>query len=285
MTSYAYQRSDAPREGFTLVELLVVIAIIGILSSAALVAVVAARKFVSGATARVRLDDIAQAVEMYKQKYGEYPPDCTATDAEIRSHVLKRWKNALKSGVFNRKDADGNVLMFKIVRDNYAKGDGYPLLFWLAGPDGEGFGLDDADPFCIDPDGPREEPMIELTYDSDPDGSGGGNYNDEGFMYKGMPIVYFRAHAKSGYDGKDYHSHGRGEAAPYMNGGVWYNSDSFQLILPGEDGLFGDDPYGDDEHHGDYVARDLKDSSTFTTADRDNITNFSNGATIGDDIE
>ena len=68
------------RAGFTLVELLIVIAIIALLAGITLVALQSARLFVGASTARHRLDDLSQALEIYKQKYGEYPPDC-CTDA------------------------------------------------------------------------------------------------------------------------------------------------------------------------------------------------------------
>ena len=260
------------RAGFTLVELLIVIAIIALLAGITLVALQSARLFVGASTARQRLDDVSQALEIYKQKYGEYPPDCCATDAEIQRHILKRWPNALKGG---------NVsAMVAIARDQMNKGPGWALLFWLAGMDGEGF-LADAkepivDPSTIAPDEPREEPVLELSYDSD--GTGNGNYNEAaGLMFKGNPIIYFRADAKTGYEGK--HSH-ENEAAPYMKDGAWYNPDSFQLIYSGDDGVFGecleDVPGG---------VKDLGDPATITPADKDNVTNFTDGATIESAID
>ena len=264
--------------GFTLVELLIVIAIIALLAGVTLVALRSARVFVGASTARQRLDDLSQALEIYKQKYGEYPPDCCATDAEIQRHILKRWPNALKGG---------NVsAMVAIARDQMEKGPGWALLFWLAGMDAEGF-LADAkepivDPATIAPDEPREEPVLELSYDSD--GTGNGNWNDSGLMFKGNPIIYFRADPKTGYDGKDFHV-GGAEAAPYMKNGQWYMPDSFQLIYSGDDGDFGSDPFGDEEHGGPYVAKDVNDSSTITPADKDNVTNFTGGATIESEID
>lgn len=259
--------------GFTLVELLIVIAIIALLAGVTLVALRSARVFVGASTARQRLDDLSQALEIYKQKYGEYPPDCCATDAEIQRHILKRWPNALKGG---------NVsAMVAIARDQMEKGPGWALLFWLAGMDAEGF-LADAkepivDPATIAPDEPREEPVLELSFDSD--GTGNGNYNEDGLMFKGNPIIYFRADAKTGYDGKDFHVDGT-EAAPYMKNGAWYNPDSFQLIYSGEDGDFGDCPFDGGHDEGAYVAKDLGDPATITPADKDNVTNFTDGATI-----
>ena len=266
--------------GFTLVELLIVIAIIALLAGVTLVALRSARVFVGASTARQRLDDLSQALEIYKQKYGEYPPDCCATDAEIQRHILKRWPNALKSGKL--KGDDG---MVTIAREQMEKGPGWALLFWLAGMDAEGFLADPKEPIARGPfadDEPREEPVLELSYDSE--GTGNGNWNDSGLMFNGNPIIYFRADPKTGYDGKDFHV-GGAEAAPYMKNGQWYMPDSFQLIYSGDDGDFGSDPFGDEEHSGSYVAKDVNDSSTITPADKDNVTNFTGGATIESEID
>lgn len=273
-------RANIPsnRAGFTLVELLIVIAIVGLLAGLSLVAMRAARSYVGASSARQRLDDISQCLEIYKQKFGEYPPDCTASDADIQRHILKRWPKALKAG--NVGD------MVAVAREQMEKGPGWALLFWLAGMDGEGFLADQeepiVDPATIGPDEPRETPIIELSYDSD--GTGGGNYNDSGLMFKGNPIIYFRSEGKRGYDGKDFHVDGA-VAAPYMNHGEWCKPDSFQLIYSGEDGDFGTDPFGDHDHHGDYEPRDLSDPDSITQADKDNITNFTDGATIESAVE
>lgn len=270
---------DARRGGFTLIEILIVVAIIGLLAGISMVAMRSARSFTGAAVVKQRLDDVAQSLESYKIKYGEYPPDCCATKAEIKRHILKRWPNALKS-----RNVDS---MVDVAYAQTRKGPGYALLFWLAGMDGEGFIQDDknpiADPASISNDEPREQPIIELQYDSD--GAGGGNYNESGIMFQGNPIIYFRADKKEGYHHKDLHYAGS-VAAPYMKNGEWYNPDSFQLIYPGADGNFGSqDPCDDDaeeDHDDEHCAhsRDLGNSATVSAEDKDNITNFTSGATI-----
>ena len=118
-------RANIPsnKAGFTLVELLIVIAIIGLLAGVTLVALRSAHLFVGASTARQRLDDISQCLEIYKQKYGEYPPDSSASDADIQRHILKRWPKALKGGKVNQ--------MVAIAREQMDKGPGWALLFWL----------------------------------------------------------------------------------------------------------------------------------------------------------
>jgi len=59
--------------GFTLIELLVVIAIIGLLSSIVLVSMKGVRERARDARRKEDLRQISLAIEMYYQKYGNYP--------------------------------------------------------------------------------------------------------------------------------------------------------------------------------------------------------------------
>ena len=288
--------SSVERGGFTLVEVLVAVAIIALLAGVVLVSLRGARGFAEAALVRNRLDDVSKALEIYKQRYGEYPPDVCASDAQIKRHILKRWPNALKSG---RTDD-----MVAIARQYMDSAPGGTLLFWLAVMDGEGFFADDRDPISIvdsaNEDEPRETPLIELTLDTD--GKNGGNWNpDLGIMCNNMPVIYFRSEGKDAdyYGMKEYPTAKFGDAAPYMNNGRWYNPDSFQLIYPGEDGTFGHCPFEDDDewegdhdhhdHHGEDMgidhARDLKTKNGVELPDHDNITNFTDGATLDSQME
>lgn len=70
--------------GFTLIELMVVIAIMGLLSSVLLVALNSARKKGRDARRLADLRQIATALDMYYDTYGQYPPntdsDCIGWD-------------------------------------------------------------------------------------------------------------------------------------------------------------------------------------------------------------
>lgn len=285
-------------QGFTLIEILVVIVIIGLLASIAFVAFGGARGFFAGATAKARLTDLETALEIYKQKYGEYPPDscacrCCANPASpnydkarniVRRHILKRWPKVLKTGEIDQ--------MVDEVGRRCGDHPGKALLFWIAYHDGEGMAADEQHPFGeydgsgyeIADDEPRETTIMELAFDAD--GTNGGNYNDRlGLMFQNKSIAYFRAE-KGAYDGKRFDVGDEGLAQPYMKNGSWYNADSFQLIFPGEDGLFGEADEHEDEH-GHQHDRDLAggEHSAVSAADRDNVTNFAESGTLEGELE
>lgn len=275
------------RVGFTLIELLIVIVIIGLLAAASMVALGGARGFFRNTTAKMQLDDVSRGLELYKQKFGEYPPDCCATDSEIRRHILKRWPKALKSGNISA--------MIAFARGEMTKTPGSAALFWLAGPGDDagdsgivydGFLSDPTNPFGLNSDGtrmayadiadePTEAPLIELKYDSE---GKDGNYNENGFIFNGQVMGYFRANQKS-YEGKMFCWGDTGDCVPYMKNGRWYNNDSYQLILPGEDGMYGEFE-GHDHEEEEFEIHDVADSETMALEEWDNITNFTEGATL-----
>ena len=76
------------RHGFTIVELLVVITIIGIISGIALAAIGGVLKNSKIAGMKTEISNIEQAIEGYKTKYGDYPPDFSNWDV-VRRHYLK----------------------------------------------------------------------------------------------------------------------------------------------------------------------------------------------------
>src|SRR4051812_13683620 len=65
-----------PRRAFTLVELLVVITIIGILAALITVAAIGALKKAQEAQIKAEINQVATAVDDYKNKYTAYPPNC-----------------------------------------------------------------------------------------------------------------------------------------------------------------------------------------------------------------
>ncbi|MDR3181907.1 MAG: prepilin-type N-terminal cleavage/methylation domain-containing protein, partial [Planctomycetaceae bacterium] len=77
-------------KAFTLVELLVVVVIITLLAVIITAAVAGAMRSAKQARIAIELNQIAIALEQYKNVFGEYPPDMFDDTALVR-HVKKRW--------------------------------------------------------------------------------------------------------------------------------------------------------------------------------------------------
>lgn len=74
-----------PRSAFTLVELLVVITIIGILAALITAAGAGALKRAQQARIKVEIDQLAMAIQTYKDGAGSYPPNCQTDDTTINT--------------------------------------------------------------------------------------------------------------------------------------------------------------------------------------------------------
>jgi prepilin-type N-terminal cleavage/methylation domain-containing protein len=286
--------------GFTLVELLVVVAIIGIL--AALITAAAFRVIATTrvTTTRMKINDIEVALEMYKNKFGEYPPMISDTDA-VNRHIKKRWP----------RYAAGTIPTAALQETFVENGTNHvyykdSLVFWLGGfknSDGKycGFSVDKSNPFSVVENGASalydNEVVIELSTDNvmrdDPTGTDHDHLRVHINMgSKGYPVIYFRGRKGGGqnaYRHKYYEnaSHvrewddGRSWliwqetttceiASPYYKrSGVWHNPETFQLIHPGADGVFGTTASTDR----------ITDGSALSDGDYDNITNLG-GSTI-----
>ena len=98
MTRFNY-RSSVPtgnRSAFTLIELLVVIAIIGILAGLALPALFGAINTAKRGALKLEVDTLADAVEKYRNKFGDYPPDGSNWDI-FKRHLQKAFPQILAS--------------------------------------------------------------------------------------------------------------------------------------------------------------------------------------------
>lgn len=85
-----------PHRAFTLVEVLVVIAIIGLLVGLIVPAVNIARRSVQRAAIVFEVQALSNAVEQYKTKFGDYPPD--GSDRSVfERHFTKAFSNIARS--------------------------------------------------------------------------------------------------------------------------------------------------------------------------------------------
>ncbi|MBO7680453.1 MAG: prepilin-type N-terminal cleavage/methylation domain-containing protein, partial [Thermoguttaceae bacterium] len=305
------------RRGFTLVEILGAILIISILAGLVTVGGRAAMRFFRGVNDKATIDNIAKALELYKNKYGEYPPDGTDM-AAVRRHLLKRDPKNTNIG-----DAEIDAIL------GWAE-QGQLLTYWLCGPDWVAGGRQ-TDTKSLE--------FIDLTpgfKSSSEVGTvhNGINYNISARSLcnaKGYPVVYFKAgkaaktasrpfrssniemrtvgnetiaELELAVDNKEYQSGesfyndvredggsyfseleiGQGKAYglhPYRHQGNnvrWYAPDTYQLILPGEDGLYAPVPLQNPPEDNPYRI-----DPTTAKAELDNVTNFCAGATMAEE--
>jgi len=80
--------------GFTLVELLVAIAIIGVLAAILVPTAYVAFRRAKLAAIKIEVTNLSTAIEQYKQKYGDYPPDGANWDI-IDRHMRKAFPRML----------------------------------------------------------------------------------------------------------------------------------------------------------------------------------------------
>ncbi|MFN5769318.1 MAG: type II secretion system protein, partial [Pirellulaceae bacterium] len=73
MRSTATRR--APRHAFTLVEILVAIGILVLLAAIATPVALNALKSAQASAVKMEVNGLADAIEQYRSKYGDYPPD------------------------------------------------------------------------------------------------------------------------------------------------------------------------------------------------------------------
>ena len=150
MTSNRQMRASRGA-GFTLVEMLVVIVIIGMLAGLTTTVLVSARRSVRNSVVASEEAQLSMALDEYKNRYGEYPPDLSDDEAVLR-HIKKRWPRynvtletfrnhieigcRISSGSYNGPINDGNLNGQHVWNPkSYISS----LVFWLGGlPDANG---------------------------------------------------------------------------------------------------------------------------------------------------
>ncbi|MDR2643296.1 MAG: prepilin-type N-terminal cleavage/methylation domain-containing protein [Planctomycetaceae bacterium] len=264
------KRHKQYRYGFTLVELLVVVAIIGILATlitAAAFRVIATTRVT---TVRMKINEIEMALEMYKSKFGEYPP-MLADEKAVARHIKKRWPRCADTEIPNTNNKDS-------------------LVFWLGGfsnKDGKycGFSVNKTTPFTVNDtnsDAFDNEVFIELSEDKNVREIENKKRIVISMGSKDGPVVYFRGKKGGGANAykndtneiwkETFSSDSYGTASPYYyekseesdKPDKWHNSETFQLIHPGADGKFGKTAQADR----------ITNGSKLDDGDYDNITNL-----------
>jgi prepilin-type N-terminal cleavage/methylation domain-containing protein len=226
-SSFILHPSSFIPRAFTLIEMLTVIVIIGILATLITAAAIRARTAAKNFAVRKEISDLQQALEAYKLKYLEYPPDFATfeplmMDASLinirRQAVLRHLRNGFPRYVENldsrtiaagRAPSDGerwnlfkvDLAVYGLNPDNFDHASA--LVFWLGGLPEQppaagqkwipaGFHADKANPFKAGL--PRTEPFFTFTADRLVPGA----LPNSGFAYtppsiEQAPYVYFRA--------------------------------------------------------------------------------------------
>lgn len=207
----------ARRRGLSLLELVAATTIAAVIAG---VVLTGGMKVVALASNILIVWEIAQlndAVEDFALQFGEPPPDF-----HDQAEVVK-----FMQGHFPQCPPQ-NYPTFA------GQSPASALYFWLAGPNGRGFSTDPTNPFG---NGVRRiGPFIHFADNRLKKKDGVIQYFPPHVTSGGAPYVYFRAGAK-GYQGNC----GYPPARPYRDSetGRWINADSFQILCPGQDGVYG----------------------------------------------
>ncbi len=273
----------APRRAFTLIELMVVILIIAILASLLLVAVQGAMARAKEARTIIEIDQMAQALEAYRAKYGDYPPIGTANGsdnayARVQAHLIR---------AYPRYSPSANV-----INQLAALSPAESLVFWLGGmpiqtANGyalEGFSANVGAPFVPsnigtwNPDSAstfvaqRTTPFF--AFDPRRLVNVGGSATFPEYVPHGgtTPFIYFPSTAY--YPGgviAQWTAPNGSVAVPYrLATGVdgitsnWASPGTFQIIAPGADDSFG----------AAVGTRQFPTGNGYGTDDEDNLVNF-----------
>ena len=130
-------RSRRDRAAFTLTEVLVVITILAILAALSTVGIMRALDTAKQSAIKIELDNIAAALQTYKDTYGSFPPSDLrdpATNVALRSHVARAFPR------YNIGNLEFDLAATGVDTTNFRPDQA--LVFWL-----QGFSPDVTNPF------------------------------------------------------------------------------------------------------------------------------------------
>jgi len=299
--------------GFTLVEMLVVLGIIAILAALLLPAAMGAVTRARNTAIAMEIDQLASAIEAYKQDKGDYPPNFRNEQVFLR-HVRKcypRIANSEWQWFFT--DAAGSLLTYPDgspkFNDNRRLDEGEALVFWLSGTT-----TDPRYPFGVSSAAPAslsykkyyefdESRAVDEDSDSDTFRSYKAKFSkDTYYFYIDSRSYEQLAQFKDAGDPLDSYAVAEENVQPdsmsptdenHCIRPYWsdnqrpgtgslaralfkpMNPTTFQILCAGQDGETGFPGVEPD-------VKQFPSGTGYTKADRDNITNFSNGRRLVD---
>ncbi|MGE3316960.1 MAG: type II secretion system protein [Planctomycetaceae bacterium] len=304
------QRDPRPaRGGFTLIELLVAITIIALLLALLIPAISSARATARTAQVQAEISRLSSALADFKAKFGIYPPSSirlfetatgwTTSDADAAREAERLRSVALIRQLWPQFD----FTIDRDINDNSTTTDvidltvGECLAFFLGGVmtyeddnannlldvgedlngngqldwSPQGFSQNPANPFHFGGSnrvGPFFEFDISRFVDTDATKDGMPEYCDT-LPDQVNPYFYFSAYDGQGYLASEPVAPGPTSIYLQSSTSPW-NQQSFQIISPGADGLYGTGGiYNSDSSSDDLVGP--------REAERDNLTNFASG--------
>lgn len=301
----AMKTCQVRRAAFTLVEMLVVIGIIAALAALLLPAVMRAMTSARNTAIAIEVNQLASAIEAYKQDKGDYPPnfrDRTVVERHIRKCYPKidpTYAQAFLTAVF---PSGVNTLVQPVIDE------GESLVFWLSMTDS-----DPRYPFMTYLHPSSYNPsMATLTanpkkyYDfdqvrlvntgTDRMPAYRAKFSKDSFYIYIDGRSYLATSRIPSYGGDTYASYAYADSnldgvRPYWSDTPNpsatspitrdrykpVNPTTFQIICAGQDGEFGFST-------ADADVKLFPSGANYNPGDKDNITNFSNGKTLADNL-
>lgn len=299
------------RRAFTLVEMLVVIGIISVLAALLLPAVMIAVRTARNASIAVEINQLASAIESYKQDKGDYPPNFRDSSVVLR-HIRKCYPKADPTYVNNFVTYACNSSQNTFIDDGEA------LVFWLSMTDNDlryPF-LSYFNPNQQSPSPKKYYPFDDTQLDdldaTEAQSTNVGQFYDirscRGKYSKDSYYLYIDSRAyddtcrfsgapysdaagnryayaeDSAFGARPYWSAtlatGAAANAPARSKYKPMNATTFQIICAGQDGDYGGSP----TQTTDVKLFPSGLNYDLLGADKDNITNFSAGKTLSDSL-